>query len=76
MCSSHRCVFYISLNLSLPVQVLWELTAGALGKVPAVVTDTPSSSKDKHEEAVGGEEEEEDHDDLEDMKSRLEALRS
>uniref|UniRef100_A0A8D8VUN2 Charged multivesicular body protein 3 n=1 Tax=Cacopsylla melanoneura TaxID=428564 RepID=A0A8D8VUN2_9HEMI len=35
-------------------KVLWELTAGALGKVPAVGTDTPSSTKEKHEEAVGG----------------------
>uniref|UniRef100_A0A8D8VFF0 Charged multivesicular body protein 3 n=1 Tax=Cacopsylla melanoneura TaxID=428564 RepID=A0A8D8VFF0_9HEMI len=57
-------------------KVLWELTAGALGKVPAVGTDTPSSTKEKHEEAVGGADEEEDQDDLEAMKSRLEALRS
>lgn len=56
-------------------KVLWELTAGALGKVPAVVTDTPSSSKQKQEEAVG-DLEEDDQDELEDMKSRLEALRS
>uniref|UniRef100_A0A8D8VWN7 Charged multivesicular body protein 3 n=1 Tax=Cacopsylla melanoneura TaxID=428564 RepID=A0A8D8VWN7_9HEMI len=56
-------------------KVLWELTAGALGKVPAVGTDTPSSTKEKHEEAVGGVDEE-DQDNLEAMKSRLEALRS
>lgn len=55
-------------------KILWEITAGALGKMPNVVTDTPSSSKDKQAVAEGSADD--DPDDLEDMKSRLEALRS
>nr|CAG4647438.1 EOG090X0EF4 [Megafenestra aurita]SVE92677.1 EOG090X0EF4 [Megafenestra aurita] len=51
-------------------KVLWEITAGQLGKAPAAVTDSLPMP-----EAVGasGEDEEED---LEEMQSRLQALKS
>lgn len=53
-------------------QVLWEITAGALGTAPAAVTETPGTSKDQREVP----EVEEDPDELEEMQNRLEALRS
>ncbi|XP_043268526.1 charged multivesicular body protein 3 [Venturia canescens] len=54
-------------------KVLWELTAGQLGTAPAVVTETPgavasTSNKEEFEEA--------DDTELEEMKSRLQSLRS
>lgn len=60
----------VNYNLSKPTQVLWEITAGQLGKAPAAVTDSLPMP-----EAVGasGEDEEED---LEEMQSRLQALKS
>jgi charged multivesicular body protein 3 len=54
--------------------VLWELTAGQLGQAPAAVTDTlPSSGVS---EAAGASAVLEDVEELEDMQSRLQALRS
>lgn len=50
-------------------QVLWEITAGQLGKAPAAVTDTLPV----HEPIPVATEEE---DDLEEMQSRLQALKS
>ncbi|XP_008560253.1 charged multivesicular body protein 3 [Microplitis demolitor] len=53
-------------------KILWELTAGQLGTAPAVVTETPGASTSKQEET----EEEVDDTELEDMKNRLQSLRS
>ncbi|XP_050537265.1 charged multivesicular body protein 3 [Daktulosphaira vitifoliae] len=53
-------------------KVLWEITAGALGQAPMAVTETPGGSV---QQQIITESIEED-DDLEDMKSRLEALKS
>jgi len=53
-------------------KILWELTAGALGRAPlAVADDLPAKAEEREEEEVEGKEE-----DLEEMRSRLEALRS
>ncbi|XP_012281521.1 charged multivesicular body protein 3 [Orussus abietinus] len=54
-------------------KILWELTAGQLGTAPAVVTEVPGSvaSTSKEEEV-----EEVDDKELEEMKSRLQSLRS
>ncbi|XP_034939864.1 charged multivesicular body protein 3 [Chelonus insularis] len=51
-------------------KILWELTAGQLGTAPAIVTETPgaSTSKEEPEEASDTE--------LEEMKNRLQGLRS
>ncbi|XP_070493720.1 charged multivesicular body protein 3 [Chironomus tepperi] len=52
-------------------KVLWELTDGKLGEAPSVPSTTPaeaSTSRVAHEE--------DEEEDLEDMKTRLEALRS
>ncbi|XP_003704764.1 vacuolar protein sorting 24 [Megachile rotundata] len=55
-------------------KILWEVTAGQLGTAPAVVTDTPgsvaasTSTEEKGEEA--------DDKELEEMKMRLQSLRS
>lgn len=54
-------------------KVLWELTAGQLGTAPAVVTETPGASTSKEEEE---EEPAEDDTELEEMKNRLQSLRS
>ncbi|XP_015594853.1 charged multivesicular body protein 3 [Cephus cinctus] len=57
-------------------KILWEVTAGQLGTAPAVVTDTPGSvaaSTSKNEEEV---EPVEDDKELEEMKNRLQSLRS
>lgn len=55
-------------------KVLWELTAGQLGQAPAAVTDTlPASGVS---EAAGTSAVLEDVEELEDMQSRLQALRS
>lgn len=51
-------------------KVLWELTQGTLGKAPAAVTETPGTS------TVIDEPVEEDPEELREMQSRLEALRS
>lgn len=52
-------------------KVLWELTDGKLGEAPAVPMATPNepSSSKAHEE-------DDEEEDLEDMKTRLEALRT
>ncbi|XP_014282085.1 charged multivesicular body protein 3 [Halyomorpha halys] len=52
-------------------KVLWEITQGTLGKAPAAVTETPGASAVVAEPAV-----EEDPEELKEMQSRLEALRS
>ncbi|CAG5077227.1 Similar to chmp3: Charged multivesicular body protein 3 (Xenopus laevis) [Cotesia congregata] len=52
-------------------KVLWELTAGQLGTAPAVVTETPGASTSKEEEEPA-----EDDTELEEMKNRLQSLRS
>ncbi|XP_024085665.1 charged multivesicular body protein 3 [Cimex lectularius] len=52
-------------------KVLWELTQGTLGKAPAAVTEVPGTSSVKEEAAA-----EDDDEDLEEMQSRLEALKS
>lgn len=54
--------------------MLWELTAGQLGQAPAAVTDTlPAAGVS---EAAGASAVLEDVEELEDMQSRLQALRS
>jgi len=54
--------------------VLWELTAGQLGQAPAAVTDSlPATGVS---EAAGASAVMEDEEELEDMQSRLQALRS
>ncbi|KZC08600.1 PREDICTED: charged multivesicular body protein 3 [Dufourea novaeangliae] len=55
-------------------KILWEVTAGQLGKAPAVVTETPGSvvASTSAEEEV----EEADDKELEEMKMRLQSLRS
>lgn len=55
-------------------KVLWELTAGQLGQAPAAVTDSlPASGVS---ETAGASAVVEDEEELEDMQSRLQALRS
>jgi len=55
-------------------KVLWELTAGQLGQAPAAVTDSlPATGVS---EAAGPSAVVEDEEELEDMQSRLQALRS
>ncbi len=49
------------------IQVLWEITAGQLGQAPAAVTDSLPVP-----EAAAADDEE----DLEEMQSRLQALKS
>ena len=51
------------------LQILWEVTAGQMGKAPAVVTDTPGASKEEPTEEI-------DDKELEEMKNRLQSLRS
>lgn len=53
-------------------QILWEVTAGQLGTAPAVVTENPGSIA----ASTSAEEEVEDDKELEEMKSRLQSLRS
>merc|ERR1711874_808171 len=53
-------------------KVLFELTAGALGTAPAAVTDTLPAA----EVAGPSKVEEDEEEDLEEMQSRLQALRS
>ena len=61
-------------NVMKTFQVLWELTAGQLGQAPAIITDSlpPSSVA----EAAGPSADLEDEEELEEMQSRLQALRS
>ncbi len=58
----------------LPLQILWEVTAGQLGKAPAAANhplpNEPSTS------AAANVSEDEDEEEMEKMQSRLEALRS
>lgn len=53
-------------------QVLWELTQGKLGEAPAPPTAVGAPSTSKEEEPVT----EPDESELDEMQSRLEALRS
>ncbi|XP_049808586.1 charged multivesicular body protein 3 [Schistocerca nitens] len=58
-------------------KVLWELTAGTLGKAPAAVTDSlPPAASVVAEASADAGLPLEDEDELEDMQSRLQALRS
>ncbi|KAK0084610.1 hypothetical protein PV325_006718 [Microctonus aethiopoides] len=52
-------------------KILWELTAGQIGTAPAIVMETPGASTSKEEEP-----EEADDKELEDMRNRLQSLRS
>jgi charged multivesicular body protein 3 len=54
-------------------KVLWELTDGKLGEAPSVPLATPTANGPSSSKVQDNEDEEED---LEDMQSRLEALRS
>merc|ERR1712061_650195 len=56
-------------------KVLFELTAGKLGEAPAALKDTLPAPRPTAA-AVAAEQEEESEDDMEEMQSRLEALRS
>ena len=51
---------------------MWEVTAGQMGRAPDVVTDTPGASTSKEEET----EKPSDDKELEEMKNRLQSLRS
>lgn len=53
------------------LKILWELTAGQIGTAPAIVMETPGASTSKEEEP-----EEADDKELEDMRNRLQSLRS
>ncbi|XP_014218195.1 charged multivesicular body protein 3 [Copidosoma floridanum] len=53
-------------------KILWEVTAGQMGKAPDVVTETPGASTSKEDEV----EEVSDDKELEEMKNRLQSLRS
>lgn len=55
-------------------KVLWELTEGKLGEAPSAVTDTLKEEEPAGPSRVAGVEE--DDNELEEMQSRLEALRS
>lgn len=52
-------------------KILWEVTAGQMGRAPDVVTETPGASTSKAEETP-----EIDDRELEEMKTRLQSLRS
>lgn len=52
-------------------QILWEVTAGQLGTAPAVVTENPGIPSTSAEEET-----EDDDKELEEMKNRLQSLRS
>lgn len=54
-------------------KILWEITAGQMGRAPAVVTDTIGASTSKEEEQP---DKDIDEKELEEMKSRLQSLRS
>ncbi|XP_047489208.1 charged multivesicular body protein 3-like isoform X1 [Penaeus chinensis] len=56
-------------------KVLWEITAGELGKAPATVSDA-LPSEPTGAEALPQDSEEEAEEDMEEMRTRLEALRS
>lgn len=49
---------------------MWEITAGALGQAPMAVTETPGGSVLQETDIV------EEDGDLEEMKNRLQALKS
>jgi len=55
------------------LQILWEVTAGQIGKAPPVGTAIPTAAGASN---VVVSDEEEDEEELERMQSRLEALRS
>ncbi|XP_033231587.1 charged multivesicular body protein 3 [Belonocnema kinseyi] len=54
-------------------KILWEITAGQMGRAPAVVTDTIGASTSKEEEET---DKDIDEKELEEMKNRLQSLRS
>ncbi|XP_025993462.1 charged multivesicular body protein 3 [Solenopsis invicta] len=53
-------------------KILWEVTAGQLGTAPAVVTENPGIASTSAEEETA----EDDDKELEEMKNRLQSLRS
>ncbi|KAK4311701.1 hypothetical protein Pmani_016833 [Petrolisthes manimaculis] len=58
-------------------KVLWELTAGHLGEAPAMVNDAVGEAEGEGAAALPVEEEEDQpEEDMEEMRNRLEALRS
>jgi len=57
-------------------KILWEVTAGTLGKAPSAVTETPGASGVTTTVKEPAEELDEDPEELKEMQSRLEALRS
>lgn len=57
-------------------KVLWEITAGKLGEAPAAPLAAPAKDGESSREAVSADVDEEQEDDMEDMQSRLQALRS
>ncbi|XP_058808359.1 charged multivesicular body protein 3 [Phymastichus coffea] len=54
-------------------KILWEVTAGQMGRAPDVITEIPGASASKEEEPA---EELSDDNELEEMKNRLQSLRS
>ncbi|CAB0034203.1 unnamed protein product [Trichogramma brassicae] len=61
----------LQLVKNLAINILWEVTAGQMGRAPDVVTDTLGASTSKEEA-----EEVDDDKELEEMKNRLQSLRS
>lgn len=69
--SFYNLVFIIDLFNPFPLQVLWELTQGKLGEAPA-----PPITSEGTPVATTSHENEKEEEDLDEMQSRLEALRS
>lgn len=57
-------------------KVLWEITAGKLGEAPAAPMAAPAKEGEGEASGVSATMEAEDEDDMKDMQSRLQALRS
>lgn len=58
------------------LQILWEVTAGTIGKAPAVATDALPTAEGASALPVSPEADEESEEDMEEMRSRLQALKS
>lgn len=58
------------------MQVLWELTEGKLGEAPLPPTGTAASIAESREPVAQQEADDDDEEDLTEMQSRLQALRS
>lgn len=57
-------------------KVLWEITAGKLGEAPAAPLAAPATKESEGESSQVGAEAEDDEEDMKEMQSRLQALRS